>query len=77
MRVSVYEDDEGYVSNPGDYEIYLDGKEVGYAVIADEKAGYVVKYKREENGFVLKKAVFPAEFETEIVYGKVEIRRPD
>jgi hypothetical protein len=75
MRVSVYANDEGYVSNPGDYEIYLDGKEVGYAVIADEEAGYIVKYKREKDNFVLKKATSPAEFEIETIYGKVEIRR--
>ncbi len=73
MRVSVNRNDEGYISDPGNYKVFLDGKELESCVMADEEKGEAEVYKKDKNGdyFVEGYAVIA----TEIVYGEIEIRK--
>ena len=82
MRLSIYKDDPGYPHhNPGlllDAIVYLDGKPFKPAVTADEEQGLIVAYiPQDDPRFKQAMASGPAaEWPTEELRGKVEIRFP-
>lgn len=55
--------------------VFVDGTEHPDVFIADEEEGYVVRYKRDENGNLMTNADCTAA-RTETVFGKVEIKFP-
>jgi len=42
MRVAVSRRDPGYVYDPQNYKVFLDGEQIDLAVVADSDLGYVV-----------------------------------
>lgn len=72
MRVSVQKSDCGYVDNNWEYEVYLDNELQTHAITADEEEGYILRYKKDEDGELIINKV-EDDFETEIVHGKVTV----
>ena len=70
MRVSV--NDKGYFRKPYKYNAFLNGKELKNCIIADDEKGKAEVYKKDENGNYL---IEGDKVATEIVYGKIEIRK--
>ncbi len=47
MRVSAKKNDPGYVKNPFDYKVFLNGIEIQDCFTADEEQGIAYIYKRD------------------------------
>lgn len=54
--------------------VFLDGKEIKDAIIADEEKGYIVRHRRDAQGNFI---VVDDEIKTERIMGHVEIRSPN
>jgi len=52
MRISITKGNPYYITNPEDYHIYLNNKQLLNCVLADEKAGIVVCNKEDDSGDV-------------------------
>ena len=70
MRVSVKKGDDGFVKNPCDYNVYIDGVLNKHCITADEESGFALVYVvnsndiiQVSNGLILDK----------IVYGDIKI----
>lgn len=74
MRISVNEDDPGYVHDDGSYKVIFNDKEIDNCVTADEETGYVLCNKQDIDGnWILdreKEIIIQEEF-----FGKVVIKR--
>ena len=51
-------------------KVFLDGEEVQYCILADEEAGYVLRYKTDDKGMLMHDG---DEIATERLEGKVTI----
>jgi hypothetical protein len=76
MRLSVVKGDPGFNPDTRRWKAFLDGKEVGLVLTADEEEGKIWHYVRDENGKIML-SENKKEFLTEVLEGKVEIRRID
>lgn len=72
MRISICDDDPGYVEHPGEWEVFLDGKYLTNCLTADEEEGMAEVYtKDEDNKFIIGSL---DRLVTHKVYGKITIK---
>lgn len=74
MRISVREDDPGYLPQEQrrSYEVYLNGVQLFGVITADEGADTILRHKRDDHGRLVEDGGFLIE---EVVKGRVEIWR--
>lgn len=56
-----------------DCQVFVDGKEVKYCTVADEEAGYVIRFVQDADGRMVREG---DEIKRERITGKVEIKSP-
>lgn len=76
MRVSVDPHDPDYIGvDPvAHYRVYLDDREVKFAITADDEAGIVISRKVDENGHLVL-GDEPYELARQTQHGRVRIER--
>ena len=77
MRVSVDNDDPDYIGfgpTTPHYRVWLNDREVKFAITADDEAGVVISHKVDENGRVVL-GDKPYELARETQHGRVRIER--
>lgn len=79
MRLDIDEREKWSVEEcriSSDCKIYLDGIEKKYCTIADEEAGYIVRFATDENGIILRDPDNSIEYKRVREEGKVSITSP-
>jgi hypothetical protein len=76
MRLSVKHNDPGYSEEAHHYRAFLNGAEIHHAFTADDVEGKIWKYKEGPDGKLMLNET-RTELLTEMLTGKVELRRVD